>query len=129
MKEIGERILLDSSAWLSYFLAENESSKDFIENGKHLLMTSISSIFEVKRKMLIKKIQGSKIEEFLKFIRNRSLLIELNESICGEAADISVKHNLHTVDSLIYCSAILNNAILISGDRHFDGLENVLILK
>lgn len=129
MKEIGECILLDSSAWLSYFLAENESSKDFIENGKYLLMTSILSIFEVKRKMLIKKVQGPKIEEFLKFIRNRSLLIELNESICDGAADISVKHNLHTADSLIYCSAILNNAILISGDRHFDGLENVLILK
>lgn len=118
MKKIDERILLDSSAWLSYFLAENESSKDFIENGKHLLMTSILSIFEIKRKMLIKKIQGSKIEGFLKFIRNQSLLIELNEIICDRATDISVKHNLYTIGSLIYCSAILNSAILVSGDRH-----------
>ena len=129
MSGIGERILIDSSAWLSYFLAENDLSKKFIEDGNHLLMTSVLSIFEIKRKMLIKNAKESKIEEFLKFIKTRSLLIELNEKICNSAADLSFKHNLHTVDSLIYCSAVLNNATLISGDKHFEGLENAFILK
>lgn len=129
MSKTGERILIDSSAWLSYFLAENDLSKKFIEDGNHLLMTSVLSIFEIRRKMLIKNAKESKIEEFLKFIKTRSVLIELNEIICNTAANISFKRNLHTVDSLIYCSAVLNNATLISGDRHFEGLENVFILK
>ena len=129
MKVIGERILIDSSIWLSYFLAENDLSKDFIESGNHLLMTSVLSIFEIKKKMLIKNIKESRIEEFLKFLKIRSVLIELNEKICNNAADLSLKHNLHTVDSLIYCSAISNNATLISGDNHFEGLENAFILK
>ena len=129
MKAIGKHILIDSSAWLSYFLAENELSKKFVEEGDRLLMTSVLSIFEIKKKMLMKNISESKIEEFLKFVKTRSLLIELNEKICNNAAELSLKHNLHSIDSLIYCSAILNNATLISGDKHFEGLENAFILK
>ena len=129
MSRIGERVLIDSSAWLSYFLAENDLSKKFIEDGNHLLMTSVLSIFEIKRKMLVKNAKEPKIKEFLNFIKARSVLIELNDNICNNAADLSLRHNLHTVDSLIYCSAVLNNATLISGDRHFEGLENAFILK
>ncbi len=129
MKTIGKHILLDSSVWLSYFLAENDLSKEFIEEGKHLLMTSVLSIFEIKRKMLRKNVKEPKIEESLKFIKTRSLLIELNEKICDKAVDISLRFNLHTIDSLIYCSAILNNATLITGDNHFEDLENTFILK
>ena len=129
MKATGERLFMDSSAWLSYFLAENNLSKKFIEDGNHLLMTSVLSIFEIKRKMLMKNFKEHRIEGFLDFIKSRSLTIELNEKICKDAAAISLNHRLHTVDSLIYSSAILNNATLISGDNHFEGLENVLILK
>ena len=129
MKVIGERILIDSSAWLSYFLAENELSKKFIEEGNHVLMTSVLSIFEIKRKMSMKNVKQPKIEEFLKFVKTRSLLIELNEKICNNAVELSVKHNLHTIDSLIYCSAVLNKATLISGYKHFEGLENAFILE
>src|SRR3989344_7783035 len=129
MKVTGERLLLDSSAWLSYFLAENNLSKKFIEEEGHLLMTSVLSIFEIKRKMLIKNVKETKVEKFIKFVKTRSLLIELNEEICNNAVSLSLRHSLHTIDSLIYSSAILNNATLISGDSHFSGLKHVFLLK
>ncbi len=129
MRLIGERILLDSSAWLSYFYAENDLIKELIEDGNHLLMTSVLSIFEIKRKLLMKNIKELKVEEFLKLIKTRSLLIDLNEDISSNAVDISLKNKLHTIDSLIYCSAVLNNATLVSGDKHFEGLENTFILE
>ena len=129
MKVTGERLFLDSSAWLSYFLAENDLSKKFIEEGNHLLMTSVLSIFEIKRKLLIKDFKEHKIDEFLNFIKSRGLAIELDEKICRNAATISIRHKLHTVDSLIYSSALLNNAVLVSGDSHFRGLDNVIILE
>ena len=125
----GERLFLDSSAWLSYFLAENDLSKRFIEGGNHLLMTSVLSIFEVKRKMLMKNFKEHKIDEFLNFIKSRGLIIELDEEVCRNAAAISINHKLHTMDSLIYGSALLNNATLISGDNHFEGLDKVMILE
>lgn len=129
MKAIGERLFLDSSAWLSYFLAENDLSKRFIEEGNHLLMTSVLSIFEIKRKMLMKNFKEQKIDEFLDFIKSRCLVIELDEKICRNAVAISINHKLHTIDSLIYSSALLNNATLISGDNHFEGLDKVIILE
>ena len=126
---IGERILLDSSAWISYFLAENDASRNLIEDGNYLLMTSVLSIFEIKRKMLRMKLKEPKIKEILNFIKTRSLMIDLNEKICDHAVGISMKHKLHNIDSLIYSSVILNNATLISGDNHFQGLDKVMILK
>ena len=92
-------------------------------------MTSVLSIFEVKRKMLMKNFKERKIDEFLNFIKSRVLIIELDEEVCRNAAAISINHKLHTVDSLIYSSALLNNATLISGDNHFEGLDKVMILE
>jgi len=129
MRVIGERILLDSSAWLSYFLAENDLIKGIIEEGNHLIMTSVLSIFEIKRNMLMKGIKESKIGEALKFVKIKSLLIDLNEKTCNKAVEFSLQFNLNTIDSLIYCSAMINNATLITGDRHFENLENVFILQ
>lgn len=129
MKATGDRLLLDSSAWLSYFLEENDLSRKFIEGGSYLIMTSVLSIFEIKRKMLMRNVKESRIDVFLDFIKSRGLIIGLDEKICRNAAELSLKHKLHTVDSLIYSSAMLSNATLISGDTHFEGLHNVLILK
>ena len=129
MKVTGERLFLDSSAWLSYFLAENDLSRKFIEGGRYLIMTSVLSIVEIKRKMLMRNAKEPKIEGFLDFIKSRGLVIVLDEKICRNAAEVSLKRKLHTVDSLIYSSAMLSNATLVSGDNHFKGLDNVIILE
>ena len=38
---------IDSSAWLSYFYAENQEIKDIIES-ETLILTSCISLFEIK---------------------------------------------------------------------------------
>ncbi|RLF42935.1 MAG: hypothetical protein DRN29_10775 [Thermoplasmata archaeon] len=117
--------LLDSSAWLSYFFGQSKEIRKIVES-EELLYTSVISLFEIKRKFLREGIDG---EELLNFIKERSIIVELNEKIAEEAAEISFKKRLHAIDSLIYTSAKDINAILVTGDKDFEGIDNVIIIK
>ena len=119
---------LDSSAWLSYFYAENLSIKALIESHDFLL-TSVLSIFEIQLKMLKDNKQPVKIKKSLEFIKKRGLILSLNEEIAGEAVEVSLKHKLSAMDSLIYTSALKNQAIFITLDNDFRGLKDAEILE
>ena len=120
-------ILLDSSVWLSYFLGQDSSTKEIIETKK-VIMTSVLSLFEIKRKLLKENKEESEVEKALDLIKNISIVLEINEIICENAAKISIKNKLHTMDSLIYATAILNNALLLTFDSDFKNLSNVRVL-
>ena len=51
------------------------------------------------------------------------------EEICSLAADYSFEHGLHSIDSLIYASALLNSCKLITFDNDFRNLKDAEILK
>ena len=118
---------LDTSAWLSYFFAQNKEVKDIIDSSI-LLLSSVISIFEVKKKLILNKLSNQEVDRIINFVKERSIMIDLTKDICEEAAVISVRNHLHTVDSLIYASALANNAELITGDSDFRNLKNVRIV-
>ena len=120
--------LLDSSAWLAYFYGGSEEIKSTIESDT-LLLTSAISIFEIKNKLMKDKIDSIKLKNSLEFVKKRSLIVDIGCEIGEEAVETSIKNGLHTVDALIYASALKNNSLLVTFDRDFDGLKNVLILK
>lgn len=69
-----------------------------------------------------------KIFTLLSYIKERSILVKLDQKICEEAAELSIKEKLHAVDSLIYLSSLLNNCTLITADKDFKDLEKVIII-
>ena len=76
-----------------------------------------------------KAISKEKIQESLLFIKQKSILSELTTNIVEKAAEISIEKNLGAIDSLIYSSAILNNAKFLTLDNDFRGLNNTIILN
>ncbi len=121
------RYFLDSSAWVSYFFAENEEIKSIVDNT-NILFTPIISLFEIKRKLLRDNVENSRVIEILSFIKEKSIIIKIDQDICEKAAEISVKEKIPAIDSLIYTSSLANNAILITGDSHFKSLEKVRVI-
>ena len=119
--------LIDSSAWLSYFYAENTKIRSIVESDD-VLLTSSLSIFEVKLKLLKEKKEPSLIQKSLEIIKKRSLVIPVNEEVSEDAAEFSFKYRLHMTDAIIYVSAIKNNAVLITLDNDFRELKDVNIL-
>ncbi len=128
MNQIDSKYFLDSSAWISYFFAQNREVKDIID-GSYSLFTSSISLFEIKRKLIRDRLDASKISAILSYIKEKSIIIKPEQNICEEAADISIKEKLHSIDSLIYISSQINNCILVIADNDFKNLKKVIVLK
>ncbi len=124
-KAIGSDFI-DSSIWFSYFI--DGFHKEIIERDE-MLLTSILSLFEVKKKLIEKKIPDNEVNEKINFIKKKSIIISISNEIAEESAEISVKNKLPAMDSLIYVSSLKQNSTLITKDNDFRGLKNVEILS
>ncbi|MEE8167714.1 MAG: PIN domain-containing protein [Candidatus Hydrothermarchaeales archaeon] len=118
---------VDSSVWLSYFYGEIKRARNVIES-EAVVFTSVLSLFEVKRKMLREKHSTKDIDGAVNFIKERSIITDVNETQVEKAAEISVEKRLHTIDALIYVGADEANAILVTCDSDFQGLENAEVI-
>ena len=128
MKET-EKYFLDSSVWLAYFLAASEEIKKIIDSNP-VLFTSAISLFEIRKRLIKENLQNKKIAQACEFIKENTIIIDIDTEISEKAVAISIKDKLHTVDALIYTSAIVNNAILVTADKKdFSSLNNVKIFS
>ena len=116
---------LDSSAWLEYFSGLSPEVREIVENGG-LIVTSSLTLFEVKKKLL--KLNRDH-EPYLSIIKQRGTIIVPGIIIAEKAAKISFEKKLPAVDALIYVTAMVSKAELITGDNDFRGLDNVKIIS
>ena len=93
-----------------------------------MLFTSAISLLEIKRKLLKQKISLDKIVSVLSFVKRKSIVKDATPEICEAAGELSVNHNLHSIDALIYATARQANAVLITLDYDFKNLPDVKIL-
>ena len=128
MKATDSKLFIDSSGWLAYFLAENQEIKSIIEQ-EAILLTSVISLFEIKKKLLKEKYEPNKINKVLELIKTRSIIIQITPDIAEESATISVEEELHAIDAIIYISAQKNKAMLITGDNDFRKLSDVKVIR
>ena len=118
--------LIDSSLWIDYLI--NGNNKEFIEKEDKLLIATISLI-EIKKKLSKLKIPLKEINNKIDYIKKQSILIDLDEKIAEKASELVIEKNLPIADSIVYASAFVNDAILLTLDNDFRGLEKVMILE
>ena len=118
--------LIDSSVWLDYFI--NGLHKKIIDSNE-ILMLSALSLFEIKKKLTKIKVSSKTISKSIGFIKKRSIILSLNAEIAEKAVDVSIEKNLPAIDSLIYITAIKNDATLLTLDNDFKGLKNAVLLR
>ncbi|MEK6925097.1 MAG: PIN domain-containing protein [Nanoarchaeota archaeon] len=126
-EKVQESKFIDSSVWLSYLLEGKYA--ELIDKNESIIYTSPLIIFEVKLKLLQKNIPRDQVIEKIKFIKEKTVSIEINNKIADDACENSYKNKIPSIDSLIYASAISINSILITKDNDFRGLKNTQILK
>jgi len=119
-----ESKFIDSSVWLAYFF--DGEHKNIIEN-EEILLISIVSLFEIKRKLLVKNVPREIVKEKIDFIKKKSHLIDVDLNIAEKAVEISLKNKLAAIDSLIYASSLFQGAILLTRDNDFRGLPEVQV--
>jgi predicted nucleic acid-binding protein len=81
------------------------------------------------------KVDGMELAEKQKtFIKEKRALIPLDEAIAVESAKVQTKMKREIdgwglTDSIIYATAIVKNAKVVTGDENFRALENVIFIK
>jgi len=116
--------LIDSSLWIDYLV--NGNFKEIIEKEEKLLLATISLI-EIKKKLSKLKIPNKEINNKVDYIKKQSIIINLDEKIAEKASELVIEKSLPIADSIVYASALINNAVLLTLDNDFRGLENVKI--
>ena len=58
----------------------------------------------------------------------RAVIEAVDESLALEAADLALAHGLGMADSIIYATAMRQNATLVTSDADFSGLPGAVVL-
>jgi predicted nucleic acid-binding protein len=109
-----------------------ETVKPLIENSEEKLTPTIC-LAEVYAKTL--KVESQEIAEKQKaFIKEKSALVFLDEIIAVESARLNVRMKKEIdgwglADSIVYATAAVKKAEVVTGDEHFKKLKNVLFIK
>ncbi|PIN74461.1 VapC toxin family PIN domain ribonuclease [Candidatus Woesearchaeota archaeon CG10_big_fil_rev_8_21_14_0_10_37_12] len=122
------KYFMDSSAWLAYFFNANQRVLYLIEK-EGILLTSVLSLFEIKRKLIRDGYDKKDIDEVLQFIQVQSIIVELGQHVSKKAAEISIADSLSAIDSIIYTAAQDTKSMLITGDNDFRNLPDVEIIS
>ena len=128
------KYVIDSYAWIEYFMGTKagEKVKDLIENSEEKITPSIC-LAEVYAKAL--KVESQEIAEKQKiFMKEKSSIAYLDESIAVESAKVNVRMKKEIdgwglADSIVYATAVIKKAEVVTGDEHFKKLKNVLFIK
>ena len=127
---MSELFVLDSFAWVEYFLGSKrgEKVKGFIESEKCVTPTIV--ITELSAKYSNDK---TDFTDKLKFMKFNTKVISLTDDIAEHAGKIKtgqrkIKKDFGLADSIIYATALLHNAKIISGDPHFEDIKEAIMI-
>ena len=120
--------LVDSSGWLEYFSGSSNAQifAPAIENIEELIVSTIN-IYEIYKKILTERDENSALEAA--GIMQQAKVIDVSLSISIQAAMLSRQFKLPMAGSLIYTTAIQNDAILWTQDSDFKNLKDVKFIK
>lgn len=123
-------MLLDTSAWIEYFLAteKGDNVKEILKNED--AFTSVITTGELVNWRLKNNLP---YEKYLKEIKLYSRMIELNEKIAILAGQLNFERkklikNWGMADSIVLSTSIIYDLRIITKDSHFKNLPNVLLI-
>jgi toxin FitB len=121
-----ELYLVDSSGWLEYITDDSKAAAfgHYLEDDVPVLVPTVV-IFEVY-KHLAKHRGKSVADRFASqaLVRN---VVPLDETIALAAANISLEHRLSGADAIVYATARVCQAQLVTANTRFRGLPAVII--
>ena len=123
-------VLIDSSGWIEYFregpLIEKYAPYILKADPKTHITPSIV-LYEVYKKIKKEQDEERALEAY-GYILAYTKTVPLTEDIAIEAADVSLGEGLSMADAIIRATANKFNAKVVTGDRHFKGLTDVVYI-
>ncbi|MDP2666921.1 MAG: PIN domain-containing protein [Candidatus Diapherotrites archaeon] len=125
MTATDNRLFFDSNIWLDYFLQSQEKIGQLVDSPEGKIFTSTLSFHEVAKILSRRLNNPSFVREAMRFMRENSAVVMVDEDIAVDSVTWCVKNKLSTVDSIIYQSALASDAALVTADSDFGTLPKV----
>jgi len=129
IKVTGPKLFLDSSIWLGYFLGNIPETRKIVDSEETILFTSVISIHEVSKKLKKLGKTAKETRQAIKLIEDNSIIVGLNKEIALIAVTYCEKYGLHTIDSLIYSSAMETQTTFVSADKDFKKTPKTRVIE
>ncbi|MDY6865865.1 MAG: PIN domain-containing protein [Halobacteriota archaeon] len=121
-------VLIDSSAWIEIFKGTQEGKKalEIIEKSDDVF-TSVLNLYEIHR--VIGDLESKKVpEDYINTIKTHTNVIDINEKIALSAAVIRLEYKISDIEALILATARVHNLKILTFNRSFNGIEEVLLI-
>ncbi len=121
-------LLVDSSGWLEFF-TDGPLATTYAQHLRHLndVLTPSVVLYEVYK--VIKR-QRSEEEALTAAAQmGKTQFVPLNEPIALTAADVSLTYRLAMADAIVYATALMHRAKLVTSDADLAALPGVMYLK
>ena len=121
---------IDSSGWLEFFVA-GKHAKTVLKylDAKKPIWTPSLVVYEVYKKIAREKSETEALLAITQMDSQSETIVPLDEKLALFAADISLKYKLAMADAIIYATALQQEAILVTGDHHFEKLKDVILMS
>ena len=124
-------VLIDSSGWIEYFSKGRNAERfaAYVEKAtpSHCITPTIV-LYEVQKG--VKRACGEEIaDKAAAYLFTSTTLIELSAELALEAANQSMKLGLTMADAIIKTTADAYQATIVTGDKDFKGLSNVILIE
>jgi len=120
-------IVFDTYAWIEYLNGTNKGRivAKYVLSNEEIAISSLC-LAEIKVKYEREEFDA---DSLVRFVSWRSIVADVTERIALLAAEQRRKHKLYLIDAVMYATASHFSAKLLTGDKHFQKLDNVEFLK
>lgn len=118
-------IIVDTCGWIEWLTDDvlcDKYAPYFAQMELVIVPTSIQ--FELYK--WVSRVKNKQLALEAVALTKQGQILPLSTSIALLAADVSAEYKLSFADAIIYASAQISKAILITSDDHFEGLPNVV---
>ena len=121
-------VLVDTSAWIEWLLGSTTSDKlapHLSEQSDWLVPTMVQ--LELA-KWLTREVGEDKADQVIAFTQVCQV-VPLDTEIALAAAEACRTHKLATADAIVFATARAKGALLLTCDKHFEGLPGVTLIE
>ena len=125
--------IVDSYAWVEYFIGskKGEVLKKLFLDGKNQFLTVECCLAEIKGWAIKNNKNFDKLYKIIRANSNLSGITEYNwiDAAIERAEQRKTRKNFGLIDAIILIKQKELNCKIISGDRHFEDMRNVVFLE
>ena len=123
-----EMMVVDTSIWIEWLIDSSlkaEISALFPHTNQCIVPTIVQLELD---KWLTREVGETEADQVIAYTQNCKV-VALDTKIALHAAELNRQYKLATADAIVYATALINNADLLTCDAHFENLPHVIYIK